>query len=235
MPAIAARGLEKSFGPVGVLRGLDMIVSAGEVFTIFGPNGAGKTTLIRVLATLTRLDGGEMTINGFDPSKHRERLRTTVGVVLHESLLYGDLTGRENLRFYSKMFRIADPEGRIDTVAARMNVAHRLDEKVRNLSHGLRKRVTFARALLHRPKLLLLDEPESGLDQRTLRLFEELLADYRAAGGAVVMTTHSLDEGLAVADRIAILARGRFTFTAERKNVTHDEMSGIYDRFSGDE
>ncbi len=228
------RGLEKSFGHVGVLRDLDMTVRNGEVLTIFGPNGAGKTTLIRILATLARPDAGEITINGVDPAKQAEAVRTTIGVVMHAPLLYGDLTGRENLRFYSKMFRISDAEDRIEDVAARMNVTHRLDERVRNLSHGFQKRVAFARALLHRPRLLLLDEPESGLDQRTLSLFEQLLADYREAGGAAVMTTHSLERGLAVADRVAILAGGRFAFSEDRKNITRDGLEEIYDRRGGE-
>lgn len=211
-----------------------MDVAAGEVFTIFGPNGAGKTTLLRVLATLTRPDAGRIVINGFDFVKEAALARSTVGVVMHSSLLYGDLTGRENLRFYGRMFDLPEIENRIDEVAERMNVAHRLNDKVRDLSHGLQKRVSFARALLHRPKLLLLDEPETGLDQNTLAIFESLLADYREVGGSVVMTTHSLERGLALADRVAILGGGKFVFIDSSDNIEPGEMPGIYARLTGE-
>ena len=232
--AITARGLAKSYGFNGVLSGLDMDVSAGEVFTIFGPNGSGKTTLLRVLATLTRPDSGQVAINGFDFAREAALVRSTIGVVMHSSLLYGDLTGRENLRFYGRMFNLAEIENRINEVAERMNVAHRLDDKVRDLSHGLEKRVSFARALLHRPKLLLLDEPETGLDQNTLAIFEGLLADYRKVGGSVVMTTHSLERGLALADRVAILGGGKFVFVDSSDNIEPGELPGIFGRLTGE-
>lgn len=232
--AITARGLAKSYGFNGVLSGLDMDVSAGEVLAIFGPNGSGKTTLLRVLATLTRPDSGRVVINGFDFAKDAALVRSTIGVVMHASLLYGDLTGRENLRFYGRMFNLAGIEKRINDVAERMNVAHRLDDKVRDLSHGLRKRVSFARALLHRPKLLLLDEPETGLDQNTLAIFESLLADYREVGGSVVMTTHSLERGLALSDRVAILGGGKFVFVDSSDNIEPSEMPGIFARLTGE-
>ncbi len=232
--AITARGLAKSYGFNGVLSGLDMDVSAGEVFTIFGPNGAGKTTLLRVLSTLTRPDSGRVVINGFDFAREAALVRSTIGVVMHSSLLYGDLTGRENLRFYGRMFNLAEIENRINEVAERMNVAHRLDDKVRDLSHGLEKRVSFARALLHRPKLLLLDEPETGLDQNTLAIFEGLLADYREVGGSVVMTTHSLERGLALADRVAILGGGKFVFVDSSDNIEPGELPGIFARLTGE-
>ncbi len=132
------------------------------------------------------------------------------------------------------MFSLAEIEDRINDVAERMNVAHRLDDKVRDLSHGLQKRVSFARALLHRPKLLLLDEPETGLDQNTLAIFESLLADYRAVGGSVVMTTHSLERGLALADRVAILGGGKFVFVDSSDNIDEGELPGIFARLTGE-
>ena len=232
--AISVSGLSKSYGFHGVLSGLDMDVAAGEVLTVFGPNGSGKTTLLRVLATLSRPDAGQVVVNGFDIASESALARSTVGVVMHSSLLYGDLTGRENLRFWGRMFGVDGVEGRIDEVAERMDVAHRLDDKVRDLSHGLQKRVSFARALLHRPKLLLLDEPETGLDQNTLTIFEGLLADYRAVGGSVVMTTHSLERGLALSDRVAILGGGKFAFVDSSANIEPGEMPGIFASLTGE-
>lgn len=231
---VDAQDVDKSFGATGVLRRVGLHVNAGDVLTVFGPNGAGKTTLIRILSALSRPDAGTVRVNGFDAFRQGEAARATIGVVLHASLLYGDLTARENLRFYANMFRVGEPERRIQEVAARMNVAHRLDDRVRSLSHGLAKRVSFARALLPRPRLLLLDEPETGLDQHTLGIFETLLTDYRAVGGAVVMTTHSLERGLALSNRVAILAHGRFVYSEARENVELATLRDVYARYTGE-
>ena len=231
---VRATGVHKAYGDAGVLTGLNLEVPRGETITIFGPNGAGKTTLLRVLGSLTRPDRGEIAINGFSLKEQAAFARSTIGVVMHSSLLYGDLTARENLRFYGKLFGLGDAEDRIETLARRLNVAHRLDDKVRDLSHGLGKRVSFVRALLHRPRLLLLDEPESGLDQNTLGIFEELLAEFRAGGGATVLVTHSLELGLMLSDRIAILGGGRIVFDDRSENVTIEELPEIYRRFTGE-
>ena len=211
-----------------------MRVEAGELFAVFGPNGSGKTTLLRVLATLTRPDAGSISVNGFDIARQAIAARATTGAVMHAPLLYADLTGRENLLFHARMFRIDGAGERVEEVAARMNVGDRLDDRVRHLSHGFQKRLSLARALLHRPRLLLLDEPESGLDRPTLRLLERLLDEYTALGGSVVMTTHSLEWGLRVADRVAVLARGRLAFTRARAEITLEELGAAYDRLGGE-
>jgi heme exporter protein A len=211
-----------------------MDLAAGEVFTVFGPNGAGKTTMLRVLATLSRPDSGALHINGHDALGDAATARGSIGVVMHSSLLYGELTALENLRFYARMYRIPDSEDRIAAVAERMNVAHRMNDRVRELSHGLAKRVAFARALLHRPRVLLLDEPESGLDQNTLRIFEQLLDDYRSVGGSVVMVTHSIERGVALSDRIAVLGGGRFVYVGNRGSIDVPSFTAMYDSLTGE-
>ena len=231
---VQATGVHKAYGDSGVLTGLNLGVPRGETITIFGPNGSGKTTLLRILGSLTRPDRGEVKINGYSLKDQDALARNTIGVVTHSSLLYGDLTARENLRFYCKLFALGDAEDRIETLARRINVAHRLDDKVRDLSHGLEKRVSFVRALLHRPRLLLLDEPDSGLDQNILGILEDLLAEFRAAGGATVLVTHSLERGLALSDRIAILGGGRIVFDDRTEKVTIEELPDIYRHFTGE-
>ncbi len=231
---VRTSGVHKAYGDAGVLTGLNLEVQRGETITIFGPNGAGKTTLLRVLGSLTKPDRGEVSINGYSLTQQAALARSTIGVVMHSSLLYGDLTARENLRFYGNLFSLSDAEDRIETLAERLNVTHRLDDKVRDLSHGLEKRVSFVRALLHRPRLLLLDEPESGLDQNTLAIFEDLLAEFRAAGGSTVLVTHSLERGLALSDRVAILSGGRIVFDDRSQNVPIEELPEIYRSFTGE-
>ena len=149
--------VEKSFGNAAVLRGLDMTVRDGEVVAIFGANGVGKSTLLRVLATLTRPDHGSISVYGSDLSKQAEDARLSLGAVLHSPMLYGDLTVKENLTFFGKMFRVPDLDERVLALASRMGVTQRLDQRVRELSHGYQKRAALARALLHRPRVLLLD------------------------------------------------------------------------------
>ena len=232
-PVVQTAGVSKSFGMVTALYHVDLTIRAGEVLSVFGPNGSGKTTLLRILATLSQPDEGFVVINGFDVSKQPEAARSTTGFVAHASLLYGDLTVWENLRFHARMFGIEDVESRVGQVAERMNVTDRLGQKVRTLSHGYQKRVSFARALLHRPRLLLLDEPFTGLDRGTVRVLDRLLRDFAAVGGAVLLTTHSVELGVEVADRVAILASGRFAFESDAGNVTAAQFAEIYDQTTG--
>ena len=212
---IEVKKLEKSYGVTGVLRRLDLQARPGEVLVLLGPNGAGKTTLLRILATLTKPDAGEVRVHGMDAVTQGESVRQVLGVLMHSPMLYGDLTVQENLRFYARMFRVDGAEARVRELAERVELDRRLDERVRHLSHGQQKRVALARALLHAPRTLLLDEPESGLDQRARGLLEGVISEYRSPGRSVIMTTHELEGGLRLADRVAVLDRGRVALEQE--------------------
>lgn len=208
-PAISAVGLRKDYADRSVLRGLDLSVPWGQTAVLFGTNGAGKTTLLRILAGLSRPDAGEVQIAGLRMRRSGGRARTLVGFVGHQTLLYGDLTCRENLVFYAKLYGVDRPLSRIDDVLAQMNLADRADRRVRTLSHGMQKRLSVARAILHRPAVLLLDEPESGLDADSVVSLGELLKDWAASGKTALLTTHSAEIGQAWADRAFRLERGR--------------------------
>lgn len=207
--AVEARGVAKSFGRNEVLRGLDLAVDWGESVAVLGPNGSGKSTLIRLLAGLSRADSGHVSIAGLDPARSSESIRRTVGVMTHEPMLYDDLTGWENLEFAGRMFQADRIGDRIEAAADRMGIHSRLHQRVGSLSHGLRKRFSIARALLHEPQVLLMDEPESGLDGRAMAILEAVLADRASTGGALLFTTHDLDWAATRADRIAIIGAGR--------------------------
>ena len=207
--AVEARGVSKSFGRNEVLRGLDLAIAWGEAVAVLGPNGSGKSTLIRLLAGLSRADSGHVSIAGLDPARSGESVRRTVGVMTHEPMLYDDLTGWENLEFAARMFQADRVGERIEAAAERMGVHARLHQRVGSLSHGLRKRFSIARALLHEPQVLLMDEPESGLDGRAMTILETVLADRTSTGGALLFTTHDLDWAAERADRIAIIEAGR--------------------------
>ena len=206
--AIDVRKLSKSFGRTQVLRDLDLQVPWGQTLTVLGPNGSGKTTLIKLLATLAKPDSGNIRIAGLSASRSGVCVRRAIGVVTHDPLLYDGLTGEENLRFFASMFALDHIHERIHEVAAQVGVTHRLRDRVGTLSHGMRRRFSIARALLHSPRILIMDEPESGLDRQAQALLEGLIADSAASNRAVLMTTHNLERGVALADRIAILSRG---------------------------
>ena len=207
--AISAAGLHKDYGDRSVLRGVDVSVPWGQTAVLFGPNGAGKTTLLRILAGLSRPDAGEIQLAGLRMRRSGGRARTLVGFVGHQTLLYNDLTCRENLVFYAKLYGVDHPQTRIDNVLAQLNLADRADRRVRTLSHGMQKRLSVARAILHEPAVLLLDEPESGLDTDSVASLGELLTDWSASGKTALLTTHSTEIGRAWADRVFRLERGR--------------------------
>ena len=221
-PAIEVKGLGKSFGRTQVLRNLNLEVRWGEVLVILGANGSGKTTLIKILSSLTRPDTGNVRVAGLDLSRLGQQVRRIIGVVTHEPLLYDGLTGYENLNFVGRLFGLDRLDERIAAVAALVGVTSRLHQKVGTLSHGLRKRFSLARAVLHDPPVLIMDEPDSGLDQEALALLDTIVTDPARPYRAVVMTTHSLERGLVLGHRTAILAGGGIAYEA-----AVDSSSGV--------
>ena len=209
--AISAVGLRKDYGDRTVLRGVDISVPWGQTAVLFGPNGAGKTTLLRILAGLARPDAGDVHIAGLRMRRSGGRARTLVGFIGHQTLLYSDLTCRENLVFYAKLYGVDRPASRINDVLEQMNLADRADRRVCTLSHGMQKRLSLARAILHEPAVLLLDEPESGLDTDSVASLGDLLQDWSASGRSALLTTHSSEIGQAWADQALRLERGRLT------------------------
>lgn len=207
--ALAAAGLQKGFGAGPVLDELDLTVAWGEALVIFGANGSGKTTLLRILSGLTRPDGGRVCLAGFDLRRQGAAARRQVGVVGHRGFLYDDLTGRENLTFYGRLYAMPDLPGRVAEVLDQVGMTRRADRRVRSLSHGMQKRLSIARALLHRPPLLLLDEPESGLDADSVAALAAILREWTDAGRAVVMTTHNAALGRDWGHQTATLSNGR--------------------------
>ena len=217
-----------------MLRRLDLDVPWGQVLTVLGPNGSGKTTLIRTLATLSRPDEGEVRVAGHDVAKLGHRARHLIGVVTHEPLLYDELTGHENLRFVGRMFGLDRLDDRIDRAAHRLGVEANLHQRAGTLSHGMRKRLSIARALLHNPPILLMDEPETGLDQEALAMLDAVVQDGARSSRTVVMTTHNLERGLALGHRLAILGSGGIAYqgTADT-SMGASSLREAYFRHSG--
>ncbi len=208
-PAIWTSALEKRFGPTVALDGVDLVVEPGEFVVLVGPNGAGKTTLLRILATLARPSSGELRIAGLDPAVEGRAIRRRIGFLSHRTLLYGELSAEENLALYARLYRLEEPAARIDALLHRVDLAWRRGDLVRTLSRGMQQRLAVARAVLHRPSLLLLDEPYTGLDPLAAEALTALLGELAEGGGTVLLTTHTL-EGLGAAERrVVVLNRGR--------------------------
>jgi heme exporter protein A len=217
--SVEVRDLVKSFGSKMALEGIDLDVAEGEFLTLVGPNGAGKTTLIRILATLTRPTNGSVRVAGCDLTKQGADVRRHIGLSSHQTLLYGDLSAEENLRFYGRMYEVPDLEDSITALLQRIDLDHRRHDLVRTFSRGMQQRLSLARALLHDPAILLLDEPYTGLDQRAMEVLREVLVALVGRARTVLMTTHNLERGLELCDRAAILANGRIVYQANRGDL----------------
>ncbi len=225
---IHVTGLTKLYGAHVALRGVTLEVPAGHVLTVLGHNGSGKTTLIRLLATLARPSAGRGRIAGHDLVEARDEVRRLVAVVGHSTHLYDDLTARENLAFSETLVGRRPDPARIDATLAGVGLDGQADVRVRTLSSGLRRRVTLARAQLREPRVLLLDEAFSGLDQDSTKRLEDYLHAFKAGGGAAVVVTHSLGRALAIADRVAVLAGGRIAAEASRASLTEAALQSLY-------
>ena len=210
--AIAVEGLEKSYRDWPVLWDLDLTVPWGEALALFGANGAGKTTLLRILSTSVRPDAGTVRVAGQDLLRQTAEARRRIGVVGHRSFLYEDLTPRENLTYYARLYDVSNRDSKVGAALEKVGLSSRADHRVRALSNGMQKRASIARAILHQPDVLLLDEPEAGLDRDSRNMLGGLLGEWTAAGRSVAFTTHDIDLGLAWGDRAAVLSGGQLTF-----------------------
>jgi heme exporter protein A len=208
-PVVHAEGLVRSFGGRRVVDCVSFTLRAGDCLALFGPNGAGKTTLLRLVAGLLAPAQGTVQVNGI-PLRDGAAARAQVGLVSHASMLYGALTVRENVELAARLYGLPDPSAAARAALELMKVEDRAETPARTLSRGLQQRVSIARAMVHAPRLLLCDEPYTGLDDAGSAALTEVLSERREAGAALLLVTHNLTEGLALATQAAIMRRGRF-------------------------
>lgn len=228
-PAVEVKSLTKSFGGRLALKGVDLVVREGEFLTILGPNGAGKTTLLQILATVSRASSGKIRIGGLEVGKESTEIRRRIGYVSHQTLLFDDLTAYENLKFYARMYDVPDLDRRIHSLAEKMELSSQLHQLVRTLSRGMQQRLSIVRALLHDPSVLLLDEPETGLDQRATAMLGEVLD---AGARTVIMSSHHLERGLELGDRVVILASGRITYEESKESLDLANFTSVYSHYT---
>jgi len=230
--AIEVEGLGKSFGNHRALTGIDLKVGSGEHVTVFGPNGAGKTTLIKVLSTLMKPSAGTVRLDGSDISKAPTEVRRKIGLVAHQTFLYDDLTVYENLKFYGKMYDVVNLEEQVHDVVRWVRLEARLHDRVGTLSRGMQQRISIARAVIHNPSIVLLDEPEVGLDPHAIVMVREVLDSLSAGERTVVMTTHNLEQGIEMSDRVVILDKGRIVYQEQKDRIDIATFRETYDRYT---
>ncbi len=222
--AIELAGLTRRYGERTALREVSFSLPAGHTLVVFGPNGAGKSTLLRILATLLRPHAGSARVFGHELPGEGWAVRGRVGLLGHDPLLYRDLTARENLRFHARLHGVA-PE-RVDRLLERVGMARRADEPMHTLSRGMVQRVAVARAVLHDPPLLLLDEPRASLDPAAAELVEPLIG--AGAGRTRVVTSHDPAGGLSEADLALGLRDGATALLAPARDVATHEIGALY-------
>ena len=232
-PLIEVVGLRKAFGRHRVLKGVDLAIDAGTSVVLFGPNGAGKTTFLRILATLSKPTSGTVRVAGVDIKNNPEGIRQYLGLVTHAPLLYTDLSAEENLAFYARLYGIDAPARRIDELLERVGLLHRRHDLVRTFSRGMVQRMAIARALLHNPPILLLDEPDTGLDPQAAEMMTDFLREIGGSERTVLMTTHHLERGLELADRVLILQGGRIVFDERADALSYEQLRPTYDEYVG--
>jgi heme exporter protein A len=223
-PAIELRGLVRQFGERTALRNVSVRVPTGATLAVLGHNGAGKSTLLRILATLLRPHEGEVVVLGEPLPRRAFAVRGQLGLLAHEPLLYRDLSGRENLQYHARLHG-ATPE-RVEAVLAAVGMERRAEEPVRQLSRGMVQRLAVARAVLHEPKLLLLDEPRANLDPAASELVEPLIG--RTAGVTRVLTSHDPRAALAEADLVLALRQGRAAYVGDPAQLDSGKLAELY-------
>jgi ABC-type multidrug transport system ATPase subunit len=230
---VRTRRVWKTFGPLAALRGISLVVPPGERLAIVGPNGSGKSTFLKVLATLLRPSAGTALLGGLDVRGDAAQLRRHIGVVSHHTFLYRDLTARENLEFYARLYRLSDPSDRALWQLRLLGLEKQRDTLASDLSRGMQQRLSLARALLHDPALLLLDEPDTGLDQRWSAFLTDLVANAARDGRTIVITTHNLERSLDLSDRVVVLNAGKIVFSADRNELDAGSLRENYARYTG--
>jgi heme ABC exporter ATP-binding subunit CcmA len=226
-PVIEARRLSRRFAEVDAVAAIDLVVDSGDAVAVLGANGAGKTTLLRLIATLLRPSTGSLNLFGQGLADGGVRARQRIGFLSHNSFLYPDLSPNENLSFYARMFGVFEAE-RIREVLQLVGLTGWRNRPVRTLSRGLEQRCSLARALLHRPDLLLLDEPFNGLDVDSAAMLMDVLHSEQRRGATVLLTTHDLTKALEICRRGVVLARGRLQWDGALTGVTVEQLRYTY-------
>ncbi|HYR07600.1 MAG TPA: heme ABC exporter ATP-binding protein CcmA [Longimicrobium sp.] len=227
-PAIEARGVERWYGPLPAVRGIDLVLDRGEFLTIFGPNGAGKSTLLRMLCGAVRPTRGTIRITGEDIRGEEEGWRRKIGLLSHQTFLYPGLSAAENLDFYARLYELPDRKARVAEALRDVGLLDRAGDRARTFSRGMQQRLALARTLLHDPEVVFLDEPYTGLDPHASAMLRSVLDRLKDGRRTVVLVTHNLSQGLEQADRVAVQVGGRWVSDERRGQIDAARWEQVY-------
>lgn len=229
---IEIKSLTKSFSYVKALSGIDLNVDCGETLSVFGPNGAGKTTLLRILSTLIKTTSGVVKIGDYDIKENSYEIRKNIGFLSHEKFLYSNLTALENLKFFSDLYGLNDSANLSIELLEKVGISNKKDELASKLSSGMKQRLSIARALINDPKILLFDEPFTGLDPKGMNLISSILNNLKSAGKTILLTTHNLALGLELGDRFVILNSGEIAYQKPCSELNIDILREKYSQIT---
>lgn len=232
-PLIRVDELVKAYGYRPILKKLSLDIGRGELTALLGPNGSGKSTLLRLLTGLAKPTAGIITVGGWAMPQEAAAVRAQIGMVGHKSLLYEQLTARENMRFFARMYNLEDADDRIEQRIAQVGLTKHADQIVRTYSRGMQQRLSIARAMLHEPDVLFFDEPYTGLDQDASAMLDDLITQTHAAGHTLLMTTHQIERAARIARRVVILSRGQIVYDEPTDDISGRQMAAIYTETTG--
>ncbi|HQY91523.1 MAG: ABC transporter ATP-binding protein [Caldilinea sp.] len=221
---IVARNVHKRYGRKRILNGVELTVPQGKVMALLGANGAGKSTLMRIISGLATPDRGEVRLGGVSTRKAGHEIRRYIGLVAHAPLLYDNLSAWDNLMFYAQLYDIQQPAVRVEAVLHAVELWTRRHDVVRTYSRGMTQRLAIGRAILHDPPVLLLDEPDTGLDPASAETLARLIRTLGASSRAILLTTHNLERAVAWADSVSLLADGKIVQTADAASLTTETI-----------
>ena len=230
MSYLKVRSLSKNFGHLKALQDVDLELEKGKSIAIFGDNGAGKTTLIKIISTLMNPTSGKIFVNDLDLTSDGDKIRKSLGLVSHSLFLYSELNAIENLRYFGRLYGVGDLDDRITNLLGKFGLLPRMYDSVRTFSRGMLQRLALARAVIHKPDFLLLDEPFTGLDRSASQLLMNYLEEHKAGGGTSLMVTHDLQRGFESADQLAILSEGRMVWKSDSSSLSLDEFKKVYSK-----
>ncbi|UCD92071.1 MAG: ABC transporter ATP-binding protein [Methanobacteriota archaeon] len=230
---IEIENLVKKFGRKRVIDGVNLTIDKGNFLAILGPNGAGKTTLLNLICTLLRPSSGSILVDKLDTKEDGIEVRRKIGVLAHVSYLYDDLSALENLKFYGKMYGIKLKEERIKRLLSRVKLLHRMNDMVGTYSRGMKQRLSIARAVVHDPDVLLLDEPYTGLDLNGCEILNEMLLELGKQKKTIVMVTHDVERGHEMGERLAVMIDGKMAADFRKEDMGLDEFKRRYRKLLG--
>jgi len=227
---LRAENIRKSFSNRPVLRGISLNLEPGNFSVLSGGNGAGKTTFLKIIAKLMKPDDGSISINGKDIWTESDTVRRNVGFLSHQIYLYDDLNALENLRFTARLFGLSDYNDRIEHLLKELHLYHRQYDPIKTYSRGMQQRLSLARALLHDPDILLLDEPFSGLDEAGIETFLKFIQEYKSQQKSAVIVSHNLQMGYDLGDDLYILFKGDIGYHSKKSQVTFNDYHAEFRR-----